>query len=185
MPVANFPGVRGLAPVLATIALVTAACGRVTEPALIEYRDPQSGFVVRYPREWAKSTDAAGARVRFVPPAFSQTPTTAPEFILVMTMPSEGQLDEGGRRRIVFTQLPIQGVSEFQRDARTAGTAVWDRFEVTGATADVEWASLGLLVAGEGRYYLVVCAKPLAQWRTGQHQCEQVITAFRPGPFSR
>jgi hypothetical protein len=165
--------------------MIGSACIRTAEPLLVDYRDPHTGFVVRYPQGWTTTTNPDGTVARFVPPAASQFPEVSPEFILVATHPSATRLDEAARRRVVFTMLPIHGVSLFQRDGRTTSTADWDRFEVTGATGDVEWASIGLLVAGDAAFHLVVCAKPLTQWRTGQHQCIQVITTFVPGALSR
>ncbi len=173
------------APLLATIVAVVSACGRMAEPALVDYRDPRTGFLVRYPAGWTITADPSGMTVRFVPPAFAQTSEAAPEFILVVTKPSESRLDEAGRRRAVFTLVPVHGVAGFQRDARSTGTMPWDRFEVTGASGSVEWASIGLVVAGDAGFHLVVCAKPLAQWRTGQKQCAQVIASFQPGSLQR
>jgi len=170
---------------IAGFLMIGSACMRTAEPIMVDYRDPHSGFVVRYPQDWNRTIDPGGTVVRFVPPGSAQAPEASPEFILVVTNPSATRLDEAARRRVVFTMLPVHGVSLFQRDGRTTSTFDWDRFEVTGATGDVEWASMGLLVAGDAAFHLVVCAKPLAQWRTGQHQCAQVIASFVPGALVR
>lgn len=172
---------RASAAVLVVIMTGVSSCGWMGEPALVDYRDPHTGFVVRYPEGWTTAADPAGTAVRFVPPAFAQTPDAAPEFVLVATRPSGSRLDETGRRQAVFTMVPVHGVSEFQRDPRSTAARIWERFEVTGASGNVEWASVGLVVAGDAGFHLVVCAKPLTQWRVGQKQCAQVIASFQPG----
>lgn len=169
----------------ATIMVVVSACGRMSEHALVDYRDPRIGFLVRYPAGWTITSDPSAMTVRFVPPAFAKDSEAAPEFILVVTEPSQSRLDEAGRRRAVFTLVPVHGVAGFQRDARSTGTMPWDRFEVTGAAGSVEWASIGLVIAGDAGFHVVVCAKPLDQWRTGQRQCTQVIASFQPGSLQR
>jgi len=166
-------------------AVVISACGRTAEPALVDYRDPRTGFFVRYPAGWIQTGEPRGIGLRFVPPAFATAPDGAPEFILVLTRPSETRLDEAARRQAVFALLPVHGVAAFQREGRSTATTIWDRFEVTGASGSVEWASLGVVVAGDTGYYLVVCAKPLSEWRTGQKQCAKVIADFEPGSPQR
>jgi len=86
---------------------------------------------------------------------------------------------------VVFEVLPVQGVSGFQQDARTTAQALWYKFEVTGTSAGREWASVGVLVSGDVRYHIAVCAKPLQQWRSGQKQCDEVIRTFQPGNLNR
>ncbi len=176
---------RGAAAGVIALLTITTACARAPSSGLIEYRDSERGFVVWYPAGWTRAGDLTGRVTRFVPPRFAGTPEAASEFILVLTMPSASRLDETGRRRAVFSLLPIHGVSAFQRDGRTNGTATWERFEVTGASGEVEWASLGLVAAADARYYLLVCAKPLAQWRTGQQQCQHVIATFQAGALTQ
>lgn len=151
----------------------------------MDYRDPQTGFAVRYPQGWTIIAPPNSSLVRFVPPAASQSAQESPEFILVQTYPLTARLDEAAKRRVTFSRLPVHGVSLFQRDGRTTSTVDWDRLEVTGTTGNVEWASIGLLVAGDAAFHLVVCAKPFAQWRTGQRQCAQVIGTFTPGALNR
>ncbi len=170
---------------LGILALIETACGRPLPPALVEYRDARSGFVLYYPTGWTRTGDEAGTVVRFVPPALSRRPEAASEFILVVTMPSAGRLDEAGIRRTVFTLLPVYGVSEFQQDLKAGTNVVRYRFEVTGTSDDVEWASLGIIVAGDARFHVLVCAKPLTQWRVGQQQCGQVLAGFQAGNLER
>ncbi|HVH31954.1 MAG TPA: hypothetical protein VNA31_09900 [bacterium] len=157
--------------------LLVAACARPPAP-LTEFHDPEHGFTVRYPSGWTPlyRTEA----VWFVPP--DRAPE-AGEFILVVTRLSLGQLDDAAIRRAVFEQLSIHGVSGFQQDARTTQRVRWYKFEVTGSSGGPEWASVGAVSAGDARYHLVVCAKPLAQWRDGQKQCDEVVKTFQPGPL--
>lgn len=157
--------------------LLVAACARPPAP-LTEFHDPEHGFTVRYPLGWASVRRAD--TVWFVPP--NRGPD-AGEFILVVTRPAEAQLDDAAIRRAVFEQLSIHGVSGFQQDARTTPRVRWYKFEVTGSSGGPEWASVGAVSAGDARYHLVVCAKPLAQWRDGQKQCDEVVKTFQPGPL--
>lgn len=180
-----FDRVRIASLVVAAFATVGVACSRTAVTVLRDYQDPQTGFIVRYPQDWAVATDPGSMIVRIVPPTFAKTPETASEFILVTTRRTTTRLDEAARRQAVFSLLPIHGVSLFQRDARSSPAQAWDRFEVTGATGDLEWASIGLIIAGDEAFHIVVCAKPLAQWRTGQHECAQVITTFQPGALKK
>jgi hypothetical protein len=155
--------------------LLVAACAR--PPArLTEFHDPEHGFTVRYPLGWASLPRAEA--VWFVPP---DRGPEAGEFILVVTRPADAQLDDAAIRRAVFEQLSIHGVSGFQQDARTTPRVRWYKFEVTGSSGGPEWASVGAVSAGDARYHLVVCAKPLAQWRDGQKQCDEVVRTFQPG----
>lgn len=103
----------------------------------------------------------------------------------MFTLPSAEKLSEPGIRRQVFTLLPVQGVSGFQRDGRTTAETLWYKFEVTGSTEGTEWASVGVVTAGPARFHVAVCAKPLTQWRDGQKQCDEVIRTFRPGALDR
>ncbi len=154
---------------------IVAACTRPPAP-LTDFKDPEYGFTVRYPLGWVsvRRTEA----VWFVP---SNRGPEAGEFILVVTRPAEAQLDDAAIRRAVFEQLSIHGVSGFQQDARTTPRVRWYKFEVTGSSGGPEWASVGAVSAGDARYHLVVCAKPLAQWRDGQKQCDEVVKTFQPG----
>src|SRR5438552_332267 len=95
------------------------------------------------------------------------------------------QQDFAGLRLWDRHLLPVQGVSGFQQDARTTTQALWYKFEVTGTSAGREWASVGVLVSGDVRYHIAVCAKPLQQWRSGQKQCDEVIRTFQPGNLNR
>jgi len=157
--------------------LILAACARPQSP-LTEFHDPEFGFTVRYPPGWASIRRAEA--VWFVPP--DRTPE-AGEFIQVVTRPADAQLDNAAIRRAVFEQLSIHGVSGFQQDARTTQRVRWYKFEVTGSSGGLEWASVGAVSAGDARYHLIVCAKPLAQWRDGQRQCDEVVKTFQPGPL--
>src|SRR2546425_184415 len=127
-----------------------------------------------------RSRHCSGEASTFVPP--DRAPE-AGEFILVVTRPTDAQLDDAAIRRAVFEQLSIHGVSGFQQDARTTPRVRWYKFEVTGSSGGAEWASVGAVSAGDARYHLIVCAKPLAQWRDGQKQCDQVVKTFQPGPL--
>lgn len=162
--------------VVVCVGLLLGACTASAPAVLIEAHD-ERGFTIRYPQKWTQvRRDEA---VWFVPEA-DRVPDVA-EFIVVVTRASSGKLDDAGIRRVVFNLLPIQGVSGFRQDARTTAQALWYKFEVSGASAGQEWASVGVLVSGEARYDVVVCAKPLRQWRDGQKQCDEVIRTFQPG----
>ena len=158
------------------VSLLLGACTAPAPAILIETHD-ERGFTVRHPEKWTEvRRDEA---VWFAPDA-DRVPDVA-EFIVVATRASSGKLDDTAIRQVVFNLLPIQGVSGFQQDARTNAQALWYKFEVTGASAGQEWASVGVLVSGEARYHVVVCAKPLRQWRDGQKECDAVIRTFQPG----
>ncbi len=156
--------------------LALAACTASAHARLTEARD-ERGFTIRHPQTWTqvRRDDA----VWFVPNA-DRVPDVA-EFILVVTRSAPGKLDDPTIRHVVFEVLPVQGVSGFQQDARTTAQALWYKFEVTGTSAGREWASVGVLVSGDARYHIAVCAKPLQQWRSGQKQCDEVIRTFQPG----
>lgn len=167
--------------VLGVAAVLATACGRPAPP-LVEYRDPDGAFAVRHPAGW--TSVRSGDRWRTGPPPAGGIANPA-EFVLVVTRPAEGQLDDPAIRQVVFELLPIHGVSGFQQDGRTTPAVRWYKFEVTGAAGEQEWASVGAVASGAARYYVVVCAKPLAKWRDGQRQCDEVIRSFQPGDFNR
>jgi hypothetical protein len=163
-------------------ALILTACRGREEAQLTEQRDDVTGFVVRTPPDWARSVDSGG-RTRFVPPG-TPVPEASSEFIAVFVTDISGPLDEPGVRRLVFSALTIHGVSGFLQDSRTSPEARWDRFELTGTSGGVEWASVGVAVSGAGKTYIVVCAKPFDKWRDGQKQCDEVIKTFQPGKLN-
>jgi predicted Zn-dependent protease len=167
---------RGWWAAIASVFIV-AACTRPPAP-LTEFHDPEYGFTVRYPPGWVPIRRAEA--VWFVPP--DHAPEEG-EFILVVTRSADAQLDDAAIRRAVFEQLSIHGVSGFQQDTRTTQRVRWYKFEVTGSSGGPEWASVGAVSAGDARYHLVVCAKPLAQWRGGQKQCDEVVRTFQPSPL--
>lgn len=174
------------APVLSLLLVVpalVAGCSRPpAAPAFVDYRDEAAGFALRLPTGWERDPAGTPDEVRFLPrPA---TGGTAAEFLSVFTVPSEGGATEASLRRIVFALLAIHGVSGFQQDPRTTPDALWFKFEVTGSTAGVEWASIGVAVGGASRTQVAICAKPLPAWREGQKQCDEVIRSFRPGPLA-
>jgi len=166
---------------VALLAAVLAAAGCQTSgPApLVEQRDEATGFVVRVPADWTAARTGDGRATRYVPPGAA--PETASEFIAVFVNEVPGPLDEPGVRRLVFTSLPIHGVSAFLQDPRSTSDARWDRFDVTGSSGGEEWASVGVVVSGAAATYLVVCAKPFDRWREGQKQCDDVVRTFQPG----
>src|SRR2546428_12301551 len=161
---ANFPHMRLW--LAAFVVLLLGACAPSAPVGLAEVHD-ERGFTVRYPQRWTqvRRDDA----VWFVPAGADRIPDVA-EFIVVVTRASAGRLDDPAIRRTVFELLPVQGVSGFQRDARTSTESLWYKFEVTGASGGQEWASVGVLVSGATRYHVVVCAKPLGKWRRGQEK---------------
>lgn len=167
---------------LLAFALVAAGCQTSGPAPLAERRDETSGFVVQVPSDWTGVSTNEGKAVRYVPPGAA--PETSSEFIAVFVNEVPGPLDEPGVRRLVFSSLPIHGVSGFLQDPRSTPTARWDRFDVTGSSGGVEWASVGAVVSGAARSYLVVCAKPFEKWRDGQKQCDEVIKTFQPGKLN-
>lgn len=182
---ANLPGVKRGTAILLPVLLLAAACARSTPAALVEYRDGSSGFVVRYPQGWTPVADRGRSATWFVPSNRTTTPGESPEFIVVFTVPAGEKLSEPEIRRQVFTRLPVQGVSGFQRDGRTTAETLWYKFEVTGSTEGTEWASVGVVASGPARFHVAVCAKPLPQWREGQKQCDEVIRTFQPGGLEK
>lgn len=170
---------RSLAAVLAC-ALIIAACRQRGAAPLAEQRDTETGFAVRVPSDWTRTAADDGRQTRFVPPGTTR-PDAASEFIAVFVADAPGPLDEVGVRRLVFSTLPIHGVSGFVQDPRSSRTARWDKFEVTGSSGGVDWASVGVVVSGAATTYLVVCAKPFDKWRDGQKLCDETIRTFQPG----
>jgi hypothetical protein len=165
---------------VALLSLLLIACARTPAP-LVEFHDDESGFTVRHPLGWPQIR--YGDAVWLVPPAaVGQFPAVG-EFIVVVTRPAIGKLDDTAMRRAVFDLLSIHGVSGFQQDARTTEVLRWYKFEVTGSSGGPEWAAVGTVSAGNTGYHIVVCAKPLPQWRDGQKQCDEVVKTFQPGPL--
>jgi hypothetical protein len=160
------------------LVLLLAACARAPAP-LTEFHDSEYGFTVRYPLGWAQVRRVEA--VWFVPPESAPHIPDAGEFILVVTRRATAKLDDTAIRQVVFELLSIHGVSGFQQDARTTPLVRWYKFEVTGSSGGLEWASVGAVSAGAAGYHIVVCAKPLAQWREGQKQCDEVVKTFQPG----
>lgn len=157
-------------------ASLTLACARQPQTVpLVEYTDPDAGFAIRYPQGWTKTT--AGSEIRFAP-ADAQTDG---EFVSIFTVPASGGRSEMEIRRQVYALLPIYGVSGFQQDPRTTPDTLWMKFEVTGSTRGVEWASVGVAAAGSARLQIAVCAKPLQRYRQEQKQCDEIARSFRPG----
>ena len=107
------------------------------------------------------------------------------EFIVVMTRADPGPLPEHEVRRLAMTLLPMHGVSGFQRTEASTELVVSYRFELTGSTRGREWASVGVLITGPQRLHYLVCAAPLAEWRTRQRLCDQVLRSFKPGDLSK
>ena len=171
--------------VLACIALAATACARTpAPPALAEYRDQGYGFVIQHPSGWHRASRGDGATLWVVPPALAEHPEEAAEFIAVFTEPLGGLPDDAEIRRVVFGLLPVHGVSGFRQDTRTTLDTLWYKFEVTGTSDGMEWASVGVVAAGSMRLHVAVCAKPLDRWRDGQKQCDEVIRSFQPGRLS-
>jgi hypothetical protein len=168
---------------LIAAAMLAAGCRSTpSAPSFTEHRDPRTGFSIRLPGDWIQAElPAGGPEVRFVPRGAEPQ---SPEFISVFTVPGAGPPGEAEIRRQVFTLLPIQGVSGFQRDPRTTATALWYRFELTGSSGSTEWALVGAAAAGRARMQIAVCAKPLALWRQGQRQCDEVVRSFVPGDLA-
>lgn len=160
--------------------LLLAGCQSSGSGLLTEQRDGATGFVVRAPSDWTRAQTDDGRTTRFVPPG-TDAPDASSEFITVFVTDIDGPLDEPGVRRLVFSALTIHGVSGFVQDPRSSPHARWDRFEVTGSSGGIEWASVGVVVSGAARTYMVVCAKPFDKWRDGQTQCDEVIKTFQPG----
>jgi hypothetical protein len=165
---------------LFVLVIVVSACQQRASIRFEEVQDPRFGFTVKNPVGWVR-VEESETLVRFVPRADAERSTSSPEFVLVQTSPAEGILTDGDMRRAVFALLSVHGVSGFQQDARTSPDILWYKFEVTGATDGIEWASVGVVASGARRYHIAVCAKPLERWRDGQKQCDEVIRSFQPG----
>lgn len=162
------------------LALAASACQSRTTAMLVEERDDRFGFTLKRPAGWVRVAEG-DTTVRFVPPADADRSTSAAEFIVVHTFPAGAMLTDAEMRRQVFSLLPIHGVSGFQQDPRSTPEALWYKFEVTGSTDGVEWASVGVVASGPRRFHVTVCAKPLDRWRQGQKQCDEVMRSFQPG----
>lgn len=162
------------------LALAASACQPRATGALTEERDDRFGFTLKRPAGWVRVAEG-DTTVWFVPPADADRATSTAEFIVLYTFPAGGMLTDAEIRRQVFSLLPVHGVSGFQQDPRSTPDALWYKFEVTGATDGVEWASVGVVASGPRRFHVTVCAKPLDRWRTGQKLCDEVIRSFQPG----
>jgi hypothetical protein len=168
--------------VLVAAAVAGGCRGSPAAPSFTDYTDEATGFAIRLPGEWAAaSLPAGGPEIRFVPRGAEPQ---SPEFISVFTVPSESAPSEQAIRRQVFSLLPIHGVSGFQQDPKTTPEVLWYRFELTGSSGSTEWALVGVAAAGKGRMQIAVCAKPLASWRQGQAQCDEVVRSFTPGDLA-
>lgn len=167
-------------------AVLLVACTRMPTrgPALTPFASETHGFRISHPDGWHRVESDEGRRVWFLPtlPPRGESPERwATEFLVVMSRPDPGPLPEGTVRRLAMTLLPMHGVSGFQRTSEDGAPLVRYRFELTGATRGVEWASLGLLVSGPRGLHYVVCAAPLAAWRDRQRRCEEALRSFAPG----
>ncbi|MGH2361023.1 MAG: hypothetical protein ACRDGM_10865 [bacterium] len=164
------------------LVFAVSGCGQ-RSTRMEQEQDSRFGFTITRPAGWIR-VEEGQTMVRFVPPAHAERSTSAPEFVLVQTSPSDGVLNDGAIRRAVFSLLSIHGVSGFQPDPRTSPDVLWYKFEVTGATEGTEWASVGVVVSGSRQYQIAVCAKPLERWRDGQKQCDEVIRSFQHGTLN-
>jgi len=169
--------------VILAVAVLGGCAPRAAAP-LIERRDDHDGFTIRHPAGWIGFRKEQEGMLWLIPPGTDRVPPDVAEFILVVTRPSPGRLDDPAIRRAVFDVLPIHGVSGFQQDPRTTGRVLWYKFEVTGSSGGQEWASVGTVAAGQARYHVVVCAAPLARWRDEQTLCDQVVRTFQPGDLN-
>ncbi len=163
----------------ALLVLLLAACARQAPAPMVDRLDDYNGFKVRHPQGWIGYRE--DDTLWLVPRGTNRVPPDVAEFILIVSRPATGKLDDTTIRRAVFELLPIHGVSGFQQDARTTDQVLWYKFEVTGSSGGEEWASVGVVAAGDSRYHIVVCAKPLQKWRDGQKQCDEVVKTFQPG----
>ncbi|MDQ7858824.1 MAG: hypothetical protein QN174_05920 [Armatimonadota bacterium] len=171
---------------LLTAAFLTVACSRTPAraPALVPFASEAHGFRISHPGGWHRVESDDGRRVWFMPtapPAGESPETSATEFLVVMSRPDPGPLSEGQVRRLAMTLLPMHGVSGFQRTSEDGAAVAWYRFELTGSTRGIEWASLGLLVTGPRGLHYAVCAAPLALWRDRQRLCDEALRSFVPG----
>jgi hypothetical protein len=174
------------AAVVFAVALLLVACGRTPAraPALAPFASEAHGFRISHPAGWHRVESDEGRRVWFLPtaPRGDESPeSSATEFLVIMSRPDPGPLPEGAVRRLAMTLLPMHGVSGFQRTSDHGAPAAWYRFELTGSTRGVEWASLGLLVTGPRGLHYVVCAAPLPAWRDRQRLCDEALRSFAPG----
>jgi hypothetical protein len=174
---------------VAAAALAAAGCARSPgDPALVTYTSPRWGFTLLRPSRWSTLETDGGHRVWFLPRPLPEGETpdaSATEFIQVLTRDDPGPLPEPEVRRLAMTLLPMHGVSGFQRTERSTERVAWYHFELTGSTRGREWASVGLLVTGPGRFHYLVCAAPLGEWRTRQRLCDRVVRSFAPGGLQR
>lgn len=169
--------------IIFALALAVSGCQARAPLVLEEERDSRFGFAIKHPAGWVRVEEGDRA-ARFVPSADAERSTSTAEFIVIYTIPAEGTLNDAEIRRQVFSVLPVHGVSGFQQDLRTTPEILWYKFEVTGTTNDVEWASVGIVTSGPRRFHIAVCAKPLDQWREGQKQCDEVMRSFQPGDLA-
>lgn len=166
--------------VIAAVVLAGGCSRPPAAPAFVDYRDEETGFIVRHPGGWVRDPMSGPREVRFVPAGAEGRPPA--EFVSIFTIPAEGSPNESTLRRTVFNLLPIHGVSGFQQDPRTTTEVLWFKFDVTGSSNGVEWASTGVATADSSRTQVAICAKPLPAWRQGQRQCDEVIRSFQPAP---
>jgi hypothetical protein len=167
---------------------MTAVMGCSRAAALKSYTSQAHGFTISRPPSWHLVESEAGRRVWFLSAPLPQgaTPETgATEFIVVMSRAQPGPLPETEVRRLALSLLLIHGVSGFQQTSASTETIAWYRFELTGSTRGMEWASLGLLITGPHRLHYVVCAGPLPTWRDRQKLCDEVLRSFTPGDLSQ
>jgi hypothetical protein len=167
--------------------MLFAGCGRPASISLESYTSEPHGFTIARPSTWQRVETEEGRRVWFLPtplPEGAVPEAQATEFIVVMTRTEPGPLPEPDVRRLALSLLPMHGVSGFQRTPAGTDTVVWYRFELTGSTRGIEWASLGLLITGPKRLHYVVCAGPLPTWRERQKLCDDVLESFKPGDLS-
>lgn len=180
---------RALAAVLAlTLLSGVSGCSRDRPQPLSSYTSEAHGFTVARPPAWERVETDSGRRVWFLPaalPAGEDPEGYATEFLVVMTLDEPGPLPEAVVRRLALTLLPMHGVSGFVRTPDSTEDVVWYRFELTGSTRGIEWASLGLLVTGPSRLHYVVCASPLATFRERQRICDEVLRSFQPGDLTQ
>jgi hypothetical protein len=182
----RFPA-AGLLALLAA-ATLAAGCGGGGAPRLGSYVSPRFGYTLPHPAAWYRVEADDGRHVWFLPqplPEDQRPEQAAVDFLVVMTRDDPGPLPEPEVRRLAMSLLPMHGVSGFQRTPRGNDEVAWYRFELTGATAGREWASVGLLVTGPRRLHYVVCAGALERWRTEQKLCDEVLRGFAPGDLTR
>jgi hypothetical protein len=165
-----------------------SGCARDRPQPLATYTSGAHGFTVARPAAWERAETDDGRRVWFLPatpPAGEDPEGHATEFVVVMTLEEPGPLPEAHVRQMALTLLPMHGVSGFVRTPESTEEVVWYRFELTGSTRGIEWASLGLLVTGPSRLHYAVCASPLATFRERQRICADVLRSFKPGDLKQ